>query len=188
MSANLNRPESLGHRIHQIRSKWGWIVALGVIYVVAGFVALGSLVLATVVSVAIVGAMMLMAGVVEVVSAFQMKSWSRFALWMVLGALYAFAGLFTLMNPLLAAGALTLILGAALVASGIVRVFLGFQMQGDAPWFWTVISGVITTLLGVVILAHWPVSSLYILGMFLGIDLLFAGFSWISIGFALRGK
>jgi uncharacterized membrane protein HdeD (DUF308 family) len=179
-------PRSLGSAVHELRGKWGWIVAIGVIFVIAGFVALGSVVLATVVSVTYVGFMMLLAGVVEFVSAFQMKSWGRFFLWMLLGALYAFAGVFTFENPLLVAGALTLILGAALFASGIVRIYLAFQMQGGTPWVWVVFSGAITTLLGIVILMHWPVSSLYILGTFLGIDLIFAGLSWINIGMALR--
>jgi len=81
---------------------------------------------------------------------------------------------------------LTLFLGAALVASGIVRIFLGFNMQHGSPWMWVVVSGLITLLLGVIILAHWPVSAVYTLGIFLGIDLVFAGASWISLGLALR--
>jgi uncharacterized membrane protein HdeD (DUF308 family) len=53
------------------------------------------------------------------------------------------------------------------------------------PWIWVVLSGAITLLLGLIILAHWPVSSLYILGLFLGIDLVFAGAGWIAVGFGL---
>jgi uncharacterized membrane protein HdeD (DUF308 family) len=185
-STSSSSPPSLGTAIHHLRGKWGWIVALGVLFVVAGVIALGSVVLATVVSVTYVGFMMLLAGVVEFFSAFQMKSWSRFFLWMVLGALYALAGIFAIADPLLVAGILTLVLGAALIAAGIVRIFLAFQMQAGSAWGWVAVSGVITTLLGIVILAHWPISALYILGTFLGIDLLFAGFGWISLGMALR--
>jgi uncharacterized membrane protein HdeD (DUF308 family) len=83
---------------------------------------------------------------------------------------------------------LTVILGAALVATGVVRIVLAFQMQTGAPWAWVAISGVITTFLGAIILIHWPVSSLYVLGMFLGIDLLFAGAGWVSFGLALRRR
>lgn len=174
--------------IEPLRAKWGWIVALGVLYVVAGFIALGSVMMATVASVLVVGVMMLMAGVGEVVGAFQMKSWGKFILWVLLGALYIVAGFSAFENPLLAAAFLTLLLGAALVASGIMRVFLAFSMKAQTMWVWVLISGVITLLLGVVILAHWPISSLYILGLFLGIDLIFAGTSWISIGLGLRQR
>jgi uncharacterized membrane protein HdeD (DUF308 family) len=87
---------------------------------------------------------------------------------------------------LLTAAVLTLMLGCALAASGIMRIVLGVSMRHTMPWVWVVLSGVISFLLGVVILGHWPVSSLYILGLLLGIDLVFAGASWIGIGLRLR--
>jgi uncharacterized membrane protein HdeD (DUF308 family) len=185
-SANISPTHSLGSAIHELRAKWGWIVALGVVYVVAGFIALGSVVLATAVSAIVVGVMMLIAGVTEVISAFQMKSWGKFFVWILLGVLYAIAGLIVIDNPLFAAGVLTLIIGAALVASGIVRIFLAFQMQSGAPWAMVAISGIITALLGAIILWHWPVSGYFVLGTLLGVDLIFAGVSWISIGLAVR--
>src|ERR1700741_5583889 len=146
-------PPSLGLSIAPLRAKWGWIVALGIVYVIAGFIALGSVVMATVASVLVVGVMMIIAGVAEVISAFQIKSWGRFLLWVLLGVLYIVAGFVTFENPLLAAALLTLILGASLVASGIMRIFLGFSMKRESPWTWVLLSGVITLLLGLPILA-----------------------------------
>jgi uncharacterized membrane protein HdeD (DUF308 family) len=169
-----------------LRAKSGWIVALGVVYVLAGIIALGSVVLATVVSVFVVGVMMLVAGFAEVINAFQIKSWGKFLLWLLLGAAYIVAGFLTFENPLLAAALLTLLLGCALIASGAMRIVLGFSMRSEMPWLGVVISGVITFLLGLVILIHWPVSGLYILGVFLGIDLIFAGAGWIAVGLGLR--
>src|SRR5262249_36055788 len=66
------------------------------------------------------------------------------------------------------------------------RVVLAFSMKEGTPWLWVVLSGLITLALGVIILLHWPVSGLYILGIFLGIDLVFAGVSWICVGLGLR--
>ena len=169
-----------------LRAKSGWIIALGVIYLIAGFIALGSVAMATVVSVLIVGVMMIISGVAEVFSAFQIKSWGKFLLWALLGVLYIIAGFVTFQNPLLAAVLLTLVLGASLVVSGIMRMFLAFSMKRETPWIWVALSGVITLLLGVLILLRWPVSSLYILGLFLGFDLIMAGASWIGLGFGLR--
>jgi uncharacterized membrane protein HdeD (DUF308 family) len=126
--------------------------------------------------------MMMIAGVAEVFHAFQIKTWGRFLL---LGALYIVAGFLTFENPLLAAALLTLLLGVSLIASGIMRIVLAFNMKGGTPWMWVVVSGVITFLLGLIILAHWPVASLYILGLFLGIDLIFAGAGWLAVGFGL---
>lgn len=129
---DIQSPLGLGSGIDALRAKRGWIIALGIIYVVAGLIALGSVVMATVVSVFIVGIMMLIAGVAEVVNAFQVKSWGKFLFWLLLGALYIVAGFVTFENPLLAAAVLTLILGVALVASGIMRIILAFSMKGDA--------------------------------------------------------
>ncbi|KRR29472.1 HdeD family acid-resistance protein [Bradyrhizobium retamae] len=169
-----------------LRAKWGWIVALGVVYLLAGFIALGSVAMATFVSVLVVGVMMIIAGVAEVFGAFQIKSWGKFLLWALLGVLYIIAGFVTFQNPLLAAVLLTLVLGAALLVSGIMRIVLAFSMKREAPWIWVALSGVITLLLGVLILLRWPVSSLYILGLFLAIDLIMAGAGWIGLGFGLR--
>ena len=173
-------------RVQPLRAKWGWVLALGIIYLVAGLIALYSIITATIVSVFVVGIMMLIAGVGEVFNAFQLRSWSKFFLWILLGALYIVAGLATFENPLLAAAILTLMLGAALIASGLLRIVLAFSLKEGTPWIWVVLSGVVTLLLGLIILAHWPFSSLYILGLFLGIDLVFAGLSWIGVALGLK--
>ncbi len=174
--------------LEPLRAKSGWIVALGVVYVIAGLVALGSVVFATVATVFVVGIMMLIAGVAEVINAFQIKTWGKFLLWLLIGVLYIVAGFVTFDNPLLAAAVLTLVLGSTLIASGIMRIILGFNMKEGMPWLWVVLSGVVTLLLGLIIVAHWPVSGLYILGLFLGIDLVFAGIGWIGVGFGLRNR
>jgi len=184
-SDTLRNPQA-GSDMAPLRAKWGWIVALGVVYLLAGLVALGSVVMATVASVIVVGVMMIIAGVAEVFSAFQIKSWRKFLLWVLLGVLYIVSRLLLLKKQLLAAALLTLILGASLVASGIMRIILAFSMKRESPWIWVLLSGAITLLLGLLILAHWPVSSLYILGLFLGIDLIMAGAGWIGLGFGLR--
>ena len=179
------KPHSTASELEPLRTKWGWIVALGVIYVIVGLIALGSVVMATAASVFIVGIMMVIAGVAEVINVFQIKTWGKFLFWLFLGGLYILAGFATFQNPLLAAGLLTLLLGASLVVSGIVRIILAFSMKEGAPWIWVIVSGVVTLVLGLMILARWPVSSLYALGLFLGIDLVIAGASWISIGLGL---
>lgn len=179
-------PDRVNQTLEPLRVRWGWIVALGVVFLVAGLVALGSVVMATVVSVAVVGVMMLISGIAEIINAFSVRTWSRFFLWVLLGALYVVAGIVTFRNPLLAASVFTLMLGAALVVSGCLRIVLALQMTEGAPWVWVALSGVISLILGGIILAHWPVSSLFVLGIFLGIDLVFAGIGWISMGLALK--
>lgn len=174
--------------VQSLRSKSGWIVALGVVYVIAGLIALSSVVFATRVTVFVVGIMMLISGIAEVVNAFQFKSWGKFLIWLLLGALYIVAGLLTFENPLLAAAVLTLLLGMALVISGVMRIVLALSMREGMMWMSVLLSGIVTLLLGLIILAHWPVSSLFVLGMLLGIDLLIIGIGWIFVGFGLKGR
>ena len=181
-------PQTLGEGIRALRAKWGWLVAFGVISMIAGVIALASVVMATASAVIIVGFMMLMAGAAEIVAAFNAKDWSHRILWLLLGALYVFAGLVCLQNPFEAATLLTLMLGIALIVGGLLRIFLATQMKQGTPWVWVVISGIITFLLGLMIVARWPASSFYTLGIFLGIDLIFIGSGWLSIGLALRKK
>jgi len=109
--------------------------------------------------------------------------------WMLLGALYVAAGIIAIMNPFAAATILTLFLGVALVVGGIVRMFLAWHMrEAGKPWGWIVVSGLISLLLGLMIIAHWPYSSFYVLGIFLGIDLIFIGSGWLTIGLALKRR
>lgn len=187
---NIGTPVSGGvdQGLEPLRNHWGWIVALGIVFLIAGVAALSSVLMATVVSVAFVGAMMLVSGIAEIINAFSVKGWGKFLLWALLGVLYVVAGIVTFQNPLLAATVLTLVLGVTLVIAGCLRVFLATQMAEGTGWVWVVLSGIITLLLGGVVLAHWPVSSLYMLGIFLGVDLIVAGIGWISTGMALKRR
>ncbi len=169
-----------------LRAKSGWIVALGIVYVIAGLIALSSVAFATRVTVFVVGIMMLISGIAEVINAFQFRSWGKFLLWLVVGLLYIAAGLVTFGNPLLAAAVLTLLLGIALAVSGAMRIILGLSMREGMSW--VVLSGMVTFLLGLVILLHWPVSSLFVLGVLLGVDLLIIGLGWIFVGVGLKSR
>lgn len=170
----------------ELKARWGWIVALGVLFLIGGIVALSSLVTATVASVFIVGIMMTIAGVAEIIHGFRMKSWGQFFWWIVIGALYVVAGFIAFTNPLLASAALTLMLGIGLIAAGVFRGVLAFRLRQESGWVWVLISAIITVIVGLIIVAGWPATSLFTLGIFLGVDLLFAGVAWIFSGLALR--
>lgn len=182
-------PDNFGEAMTKLRDKWGWMVGIGIALVLCGMLALGNMMLATFAVVLFAGWMMIISGVIEIIHGFQMKTtWGKFFLEVLVGLLYVVAGVFTLMAPPAAAAVLTLIAGAAFAASGIVRIVMAFQMQSGTPWIWVALSGAITTLLGALVLAQWPYSGLYILGLFFGVDLVFAGFGWIGVGLALRNK
>lgn len=178
--------DTLKNAVGQARAKWGWFVVLGVVLLIFGGIAFGNLFIATVASVYLVGWMMLMAGVVEIIHAFGVKSWSRFFYWLLSGLVYAVAGFFAFYNPLLASAVLTFLLAVALVASGVLRIWAGFGQRGTSGWGWMVAAGVVTLLVGILIALRWPVNSLWVLGLFLAIDLVFQGWTFIAFGLALK--
>lgn len=175
-----------GGDVAALRSKWGWFVLLGVALLVLGVIAAGNLLVATAASIFFVGTMMIIGGIVEIVHAFGVKSWGTFFWWLLSGILYVVAGYLAFANPVLAAGVMTLFLAISLIASGLVRIWIGFSGRGVEGWGWVIAGGIITVLAGLIIASGWPVNSLWILGLFLAIDLIFQGVTYIGFGFGLR--
>jgi len=144
------------------------------------------LVIATIASVLVTGIVMIVAGVAEIGIGMHMKSWGRLVLLTAAGALLVLAGIFCFANPPLAAGALTLLLGASLCATGLVRIYVASQMGADAPWRIAILSGLVTFFLGVIIVAYWPINGPYVLGLFLAVDLVFYGVALLGLALQLR--
>jgi uncharacterized membrane protein HdeD (DUF308 family) len=161
-----------------------WLVGFGILLVALGTLAFLSIVTATIVSVYFVAIAMVVAGVADITLGLRSGSSRRTWTWVLLGILYVGAGLFAFFNPLLAAGVFTLLLGASLLAAGIVRLFLSFQMRSNSEWWWMAVSAAVTALLGIMVISQWPASSLTVLGVFLSVDLIFAGLGWTTIGMA----
>jgi len=169
-----------------LQSKWIWFVGLGVLLLACGLIALGNLMLATVVSVYYVGMLMLAGGVIYLVHAFQMRGWDHVLFWALSGLLYVLAGICAFINPILTSAALTLFLAVALLIAGVFRIFVGMRTKPAKGWGWIVASGVITALAGFVIALGWPVNSLWILGLFLAADLIVQGWTMIAFGRGIR--
>lgn len=181
---------SSGTNLHQteVSTKWGWFVALGVGLIILGGIAFGNLFLTTVATVYYVGMLMLIAGIVEIFHAFTVKTWKGFFFWLLSGILYAAAGIVTFMNPILAAGILTVLLSAALIGAGLFRIWMGFQTKPASGWVWLVLAGILTAIVGIMIAIQLPQMSLIILGMFLAIDLIFQGWAFIAFGLAAKNR
>jgi uncharacterized membrane protein HdeD (DUF308 family) len=177
---------SLGSSIGHLRARWGWFAALGLAFILAGAIAMGSLVTATIATVLVNGIVMIVAGIAEIGIGMHMKSWGRLVLLSAAGALLVLAGIFCFANPPLAAGALTLLLGASLCATGLVRIYVASQMGADAPWRIAILSGLVTFFLGVIIVAYWPINGPYVLGLFLAVDLVFYGVALLGLALQLR--
>lgn len=182
------RHSSLADKIEAVRSKWGWFVAAGVALAVLGIVALGNVLAAAYAVVTVTGAMMIVAGAVQFAHAFGAKTWGHVVYWAASGVLYVLAGGLTFANPSLAAAVFTLLLAAAVFAVGVMRVITGFDARPAPGWGWMVIGGVLTIVLAVLIWAGWPGNSIDIIGILLGIDLIFQGVAWVGFGLGIRPR
>ncbi len=175
-------------KLQNVRGNWGWFVALGIVFVLLGFFALGHVLISSIATALYVGAFILIAGGAQVVHAFRVQGWSSFLFWLLCGVLYIVAGGLILYQPVMGATMITLFIGITLAIEGVFRIFAAFASRGNSNWFWVVLSGLITLALGAMIMARWPVDSVYVLGIFLGVDLVFAGVSTFFFGLSLREK
>lgn len=172
--------------ISSLTHKWGWFIVLGIVMLMLGGIAFGNLLFATVATIYYVGITILIAGIFQIIHAFSVQSWKSFFFWMLSGLLYGAAGVLTFLNPMLASTVFTFFIAAALVGSGIFRMWVAFQSRSVKGWGWMFAGGLVTTLAGIVIAIGWPVNSLWVLGMFLAVDLVFQGWAMIALGFGLK--
>ena len=179
---------SLGQAIGRLEGKWASITAFGVLLVVLGFAALAFSLAATVATVTLNGVLFLIGGAAEVAIGMHSRRWGPFFLWVLGGLLYLVAGVICIVNPLLASVVLTLLLGSGLIAAGAVRLILAFRLPPVQPRLLVFVAAAITVLLGLVIVSHWPMDSVYVLGTLLGVDLLFHGAGWVSFGLGLHAR
>lgn len=169
-----------------LRKNWGWLLALGIVFIILGTIGLGMTFALTVVSLLVFGVLLLVGGVIQIVQAVKVKGWKS-VLWHVLMAvLYLLAGIAVLTDPVLASLVLTLMLAGAIAAIGIIRVVVAIQHRDTKGWIWSLLSGIVSIVLGVLIYVQWPISALWLIGLFVAIDLIVHGWSYIFLALAAR--
>ena len=173
------------HELQAIRGKWLWLVVLGIALIVLGIILLGSPVIATLATVTAIGVLILLGGAMEVVGAFWCQEWSGFFLALLSGILGVVIGLMLLANPIQGGITLTILLASFLFVGGIFKAVAALAHRFGG-WGWLLLSGVIDVVLGVMIWRELPMSGLTIIGVLVGISLIFRGVSWLMVGFALK--
>ena len=169
-----------------LKPRWGWIVAWGAAVAGMGIAALILVASATIASVYTIAIFMILAGGGEIATGLSAKTWSRSIVWIAAGLAYIVAASFALAQPLVAAAIFTLLLGAAMIATGVIRLMFAAHLQAPlrSP---LLLAGLLTLCVGLLIVAGWPADSFFVLGVLLGLDLLFWGTAGIGLGLLLRG-
>jgi uncharacterized membrane protein HdeD (DUF308 family) len=164
---------------------WGWFLVFGIVLLLLGIAAIIRSVTATVASVVFFGWLLVVASLIEFVEAFMVGKWAGFFLHLLIAILFGVVGVVMLSRPVISAEALTYVMAIFFLVTGIYQLFSA--MWTHLPgWGWQALNGAVASILGFLLLAQWPVSGLYAIGLFVGIDLIFFGAAWVALALDLR--
>lgn len=169
----------------EIIHNWGWFLAFGIALVLLGILAIVRSVAATVVSMLFFGWLLVVAAGIEIVQAIMVGKWAGLFHHWVGAILFGVVGALIVWRPMVTAEILTLLMGAFFLVAGVFQLVTPFVVSLP-DWGWHALNGLITLVLGILILAQWPVSGLWVIGLFVGIELVFYGGAWILVALGLR--
>ena len=172
---------------HELRQNWGWILTFGCLSILAGMIAITYSMAATLVSVIFIAWLLIITGVMEAAYAIRHRERGHL-IWYLLEALLSIViGALMLQSPVRGAIVLTMLLATYFVVSGVFRIVAALALRLP-NWGWTLASGVISLGLGIFVWGGWPVTGLWVLGLFIGINLLFAGWTRVMLAIMLRSS
>jgi uncharacterized membrane protein HdeD (DUF308 family) len=169
----------------EIKRRWRWFVAFGAALVLLGTVALAAVGLATLASVVLFGWLLACSGVAQLFYAWGVDRWRDSTQHLVGGPLSIVVGVLIVTHPAAGAASLTLLLAALFTVSGVARVMSVLSSSLPARG-WALVGGFVTLLLGILLWVEWPLSGMWAIGTFVGIDLIFDGCALVATGVAVR--
>ena len=162
-----------------------WLIFAGGALLLIGAAAIVHDVTATRISVMVIGALLSVAGVVQIVHGFYVSSWSGFFLYLLAGIIRTAVGVMLVRYPLVGAEALTLVVSLYLIVGGVFKAVASFVLTLPG-WGWTVASGVVSLALGVVLGVQWPQTSVWFVGFAVGLDLMLDGGALLMFAAAIK--
>lgn len=163
-----------------------WSIVLGVLFVAFGVFAIAEPFLAAVVLNTFIGWLLIFVGVVHIMAAFQGHlGWGL--LWkLLIGAAYIFFGGYLLFHPIIGVQSLTLLLAVLFLVEGVFSILLWWKTREARGAGWILVDAIVTLLLGGLIYAHWPSSSVWAIGTLVGVSMIMSGVSRIMMSLAAR--
>lgn len=172
----------------EAKNNWGWLLALGILFIALGIIGLGMAVSLTLASMLFFGLLLIIGGIFQLVEAFMVTGWKS-VVWHVLIALvYIVIGSIIAYDPAGGAMALTLFIAISLIATGVLRFIMAFQLKGAQKWWWWSLmgGGIISIWLGVLIMTAWPSSAFWVIGLYIAIELFINGWAYLMTALAAR--
>ena len=171
--------------LDELQRHSGWFVGLGIALMILGFIAGGSAIFTTVASLYLFGWLLVIGGVMEIAYGVWRKTWSGFFIDLLVGVLYAVVGFMVIANPQATAVALTLLIAMFLIVVGIFRIVAALSARYP-NWGWLALHGVVSLALGILIWQGWPATGLWVIGLFIGIELIVNGAALMMLGIAAK--
>ena len=165
----------------EINKKRGWVIALGVLMILVGMVAVAMPFLASVAATLLFGWIFVVGGIIQLAHTFQTRKAGQFIGKFLLGLLYILAGLIVLFYPLKGLLTLTLVLGLTIFVQSALQVIMAFQLRPDPRWIWMLFSGIFGIILGIFIWSKWPQDASWLLGLWIGLNLTFDGLGIVML-------
>ena len=186
MSTDVTRSNPPGtHELGSLRNQWWCFLLLGVSLVVLGSICIVEPLVPSLASVVFLGFLLIAGGIIQVVSSFWAGKWSGMLLHILIGMLYAVVGYMIVDAPGLTMLLLTKFIAIFLIVSGLFRIVSALVVRFQ-DWGWVLLNGGVTLLLGVIINRQLPEAALWVIGLFLGIEMLFNGWAWVMLALGLR--
>lgn len=181
----MNIMSGLESQVTEARRSWGWFVALGIVLILVGAYCIWAEIAATLAAIVVLGAVLIVAGVVRLLSIFTARSFGYGILLLLAGIFELIVGLILIEHPGLGALTITLFVAMLLLVGGVFRFFsaLWFRMP---HYGWVAFSGLVSVVLGILLWAQWPFSALWFIGFAVGVSLIFDGAAWTSLGLRLK--
>jgi uncharacterized membrane protein HdeD (DUF308 family) len=164
---------------------WGWFLAFGIVLVALGIAAIVRSTTATVASMVVFGWLLIFGGVFEFVMAFMVGNWAGFFLHLLLAILFAIVGIMMVRRPVISAETWTLVIAILFLVGGVYQLIASLWTHLPG-WGWQALSGAVATVLGILLLVGWPSTGFWVIGLFIGIDLVFFGLAWIALAIELH--
>jgi uncharacterized membrane protein HdeD (DUF308 family) len=185
MSASSSKSFNFGRNLtRDVKSRARWGIVLSILTAILGLLLIAHPVLAARVTTNLFGSILIIAGISEVGQALRAHTGGSFFARLLVGLMYGFAGIVVVVSPYWGAALLTGVLGVMLLVEASALTVLAFQIKTSSGWY--LFDAVITAILGVLILIHWPASSLRGIGTLVGVAVLMRGITGIAISTRLR--
>jgi len=164
----------------------GWSIGLGVLMIIAGIIAMLAPWEAGLVIALVVGWSAIFNGFAQIIFGVRTHGGGHRVLEIILGIIYIIAGFYLVMHPRAGLLALTLFLASFLLVYGVFALVLAFQIRPRSGWGWVLMDALVTMLLGVLIWAHWPLNSEWVVGTLFGISIFISGITRLMMSLAIR--